>query len=118
MLTSFAMLASMFVAAGASAMAPPPKVTKAGATPKVRAAALKPLRPITVEAPDWSVAFHPDGNRIAIGTYRKVIVYSLADGEKVAEWPVGTEAIRALAFHGGGKLLAVGSGAPGASTVT
>ena len=115
MLTSFVMLASMFVAASSSAMAPPSKVTKAGATPKVRAAALKPLRPITVEAPDWSVAFHPDGNRIAIGTYRKVIVYSLADGEKVAEWPVGTEAIRALAFHGGGKLLAVGSGAPGAS---
>ena len=95
--------------------APPVKSGKSGTASKPKAAPLSALRPVTTEAPDWSVAFHPDGNRIAIGTYRKVVVYALADGEKVAEWPVGTEAIRALAFHSSGKILAVGSGAPGAS---
>lgn len=95
--------------------APPVKSAKSGTASKPKTAALNALRPVTTEAPDWSVAFHPDGNRVAIGTYRKVIIYSLSDGEKVAEWPVGTEAIRALAFHSSGKTLAVGSGAPGAS---
>ncbi len=113
--TSMALVVSLLVITGAIAAAPPVKNRKTGPVQKPKPAALNPLHPVTLEAPDWSVAFHPDGNRIAIGTYRKVVVYSLADGEKVAEWPVGTEAIRALAFHGGGKLLAVGSGAPGAS---
>lgn len=95
--------------------APPAKPGKSRPATKPKASSVRALRPVTTEAPDWSVAFHPDGNRIAIGTYRKVVVYALADGEKVAEWPVGTEAIRALAFHSSGKILAVGSGAPGAS---
>jgi WD40 repeat protein len=116
MLTPSGILASLCIVTGMLVLAPPAKVTKKPAvSSQGKSAPLSTLRPVTVEAPDWSVAFHPDGNRIAIGTYRKVVVYSLADGEKVAEWPVGTEAIRALAFHGGGKLLAVGSGAPGAS---
>jgi len=95
--------------------APPAKPGKSRQATKPKASSVSALRPVTTEAPDWSVAFHPDGNRIAIGTYRKVVVYALPDGEKVADWPVGTEAIRALAFHSSGKILAVGSGAPGAS---
>lgn len=110
-----ALVVSLLVITGAIAAAPPVKSKKTGPTPKPKLAALTALRPSTLEAPDWSVAFHPDGNRIAIGTYRKVVVYALTDGEKVAEWPVGTEAIRALAFHASGKVLAIGSGAPGAS---
>jgi WD40 repeat protein len=110
-----ALAVSLLVITGAIAAAPPVKNRKTGPAQKPKQAALNPLRPVTLEAPDWSVAFHPDGNRIAIGTYRKVVVYTLADGEKVADWQVGTEAIRALAFHASGKLLAVGSGAPGAS---
>jgi len=113
--TSMALAVSLLVITGAIAAAPPVKNKKTGPVQKPKQAALNPLRPSTLEAPDWSVAFHPDGNRIAIGTYRKVVVYTLADGEKVADWQVGTEAIRALAFHASGKLLAVGSGAPGAS---
>ena len=113
--TSMALVVSLLVITGAIAAAPPVKNRKTGPVQKPKQAALNPLRPVTLEAPDWSVAFHPDGNRIAIGTYRKVVVYALADGEKVAEWTVGTEAIRALAFHASGKFLAVGSGAPGAS---
>ena len=113
--TSMALVVSLLVITGAIAAAPPVKDKKTGPAPKPKQAALSALRPSTLEAPDWSVAFHPDGNRIAIGTYRKVVVYALADGEKVAEWPVGTEAIRALAFHASGKILAIGSGAPGAS---
>ena len=113
--TSMALVVSLLVITGAIAAAPPVKNRKTGPVQKPKQAALNPLRPVTLEAPDWSVAFHPDGNRIAIGTYRKVVVYSLADGEKVAEWQVGTEAIRALAFHASGKILAIGSGAPGAS---
>ena len=113
--TSMALVVSLLVITGAIAAAPPVKSKKTGLALKPKQAALSALRPSTLEAPDWSVAFHPDGNRIAIGTYRKVVVYALADGEKVAEWPIGTEAIRALAFHASGKILAIGSGAPGAS---
>ncbi|MFZ4782668.1 MAG: WD40 repeat domain-containing protein [Armatimonadaceae bacterium] len=113
--TSMALVVSLLIITGAIAAAPPVKSKKTGPVSKPKQAALSALRPSTLEAPDWSVAFHPDGNRIAIGTYRKVVVYALADGEKVAEWPVGTEAIRALAFHASGKVLAIGSGAPGAS---
>jgi len=113
--TSMALVVSLLVITGAIAAAPPVKNRKTGPVQKPKQAALNALRPSTLEAPDWSVAFHPDGNRIAIGTYRKVVVYALADGEKVAEWPIGTEAIRALAFHASGKILAIGSGAPGAS---
>lgn len=116
MLTSPGILASLCFVTGMLVPAPPAKVTKKPAAPsQTKSAPLRQLRPVTVEAPDWSVAFHPDGTRVAIGTYRKVVVYALADGEKIAEWPVGTEAVRALAFHNSGKILAVGSGAPGAS---
>ena len=64
-------------------------------------------------APVWSVAFSPDGTRLAAGGYQRVRLYETATGKKLAEWPVpGGDGIRGLAFSGDGKFLAMGGGAP------
>jgi len=82
-------------------------IRKSAPTPGVRAAL----------PPAWSVAFAPDSNRLAIGGYRTVTVWSVNEGTRTAEWNVGKDAVRAMAFSPDGKLLAVGGGAPGADGV-
>lgn len=67
--------------------------------------------------PAWSVAFSPDGKALAVGSYRKVQLWSLADGAKLGEWPVSDDAVRAVAFAPDGRTLAVGSGSPGSAGV-
>lgn len=64
--------------------------------------------------PAWSVAFSPDNSRIAVGGYRSVTLWSVADGKRIARWDVGQDAVRTMAFSPDGSLLAVGGGAPGA----
>jgi WD40 repeat protein len=48
-----------------------------------------------------------------VGSYKKVLLYKLESGEKVAEWPIADDAVRALAYSPDGKWLAVGAGVPG-----
>lgn len=95
-----------------------PLVTAGQTRPKISTnRAVKPKPPIVRlgPAPDWSVVFHPDSSRVFIGTYQKVVAYSVVDGQKQAEWPLGVEGVRALSFQANGEILAIGSGVPGLS---
>jgi WD40 repeat protein len=67
--------------------------------------------------PCWAVAFSPDGTRLAVGTYRRVVVYEVASGNTLGDWAVSSEAIRSLAFSPDGGVLAAGTGVPGLSGV-
>ena len=86
---------------------PPPPPVRAGGGGGVPVATKLP--------PCWAVAFSPDGVRLAVGTYRRVVVYEVATGNKLSDWSVSTEAIRALAFSADGAVLAAGTGTPGMS---
>ncbi len=55
-----------------------------------------------------SVAFSPDGKRLAIGTHNEVLWFDLAEKKQTAAWPTGTGYVRSLAFLPGGSKLAVG----------
>jgi DNA-binding beta-propeller fold protein YncE len=60
--------------------------------------------------PDWvgSVAFSPDSQLLAAGSYESVRLWSVADKAHVATLPVKGGFARSLAFSPDGKLLAVG----------
>jgi WD40 repeat protein/predicted dehydrogenase len=60
--------------------------------------------------PDWvvSVAFSPDSNLLAAGSYESVRLWNVSDKADVATLPVKGGFARALAFSPDGKLLAVG----------
>jgi WD40 repeat protein len=63
----------------------------------------------------WSVTFSPDGTRLAVGGYRRILLYDAATGAKVAEYPVSSDAVRSIAYSPDGLLLAAGTGVPGQS---
>ena len=74
--------------------------------------------PIATKLPPcWAVAFSPDGARLAVGTYRRVLIYEVASGNKLSDWAVSSDAIRSLAFSPDGAVLAAGTGVPGLSGV-
>lgn len=93
----------------ATTKTPPAQQKPAGAKPTPAPAAPKPAVP----SPAWAVAFSPDSQTLAVGSYKKVLFYKLDSGEKVAEWPVAEDAVRALAYSADGKWLAIGAGVPG-----
>jgi hypothetical protein len=99
----------LLLAAASLAVAAPPK--KAAPKPAAPASSAPPKQ--AVASPAWAVAFSPDGQTLAVGSYKKVLFYKLDSGEKVAEWPVSEDAVRALAYSADGKWLAVGAGVPG-----
>jgi WD40 repeat protein len=55
------------------------------------------------------VAFHPDGRKLALTQPKAVELRELNGGTVVASWPQDRE-VRALAWRGDGKMLAVASG--------
>lgn len=58
----------------------------------------------------WSVAFSPDGTRIAAGTYDKqILVYDARSGEVVATLEGHGNWVTSVAFSPDGKVLASGS---------
>jgi len=66
-----------------------------------------------------ALAFSPDGKRLAVGSYKQVVIF---DTEK---WTVSSrfnkveDSVRSLTFHPSGGFLAIGSGLPGRTgTVT
>jgi WD40 repeat protein len=66
-------------------------------------------------APCWSVAFSPSAPLLAIGSYKKVVLIDLSkpETEKPKVVPVGSDAVRSLAFAGDGIRLACATGIPG-----
>ena len=47
--------------------------------------------PIATKLPPcWAVAFSPDGARLAVGTYRRVLIYEVASGNKLSDWAVSS----------------------------
>ena len=109
--TSVALTLLLAGPAGAQKKKPLPVPAKPAPLPS----AYKPLPVQTQFSPCWSVAFSPDGTKLAVGTYRRVLIYEPATGQKLADWSVSTDAIRTLAFSPDGAQLAVGTGVPGTS---
>lgn len=96
--------------------APPKTASKPTSTALPPSSTLNGQSPtLNTVSPVWSVAFSPDGKRIAVGAYQCVRVYEIATGKKVAEWKTGGDAIRSVAFSADGKTLAAGGGVPGQS---
>lgn len=86
-------------------------VRRTPAKKPVRTAPARPLRP----GPNWSVAFSPDGARIAVGGYKRVTLYDAATGARIADWTGPGDAVRGLAFSRDGRYLAAGTGVPAQS---
>lgn len=91
-------------------------VTKTGTAPAtvVRLPALPPLKAVSVP-PMWAVAYSPDGTRLAVGTYRRVLVFDATTGAKTGDYLLSSDAIRSVAFSPDGKAIAVGTGVPARS---
>lgn len=68
--------------------------------------------PIPKPTPIYSVAFSPDNKQVAVGGYKRVTVYEVETGKRVAQYVVGKDAVRSVAFSADGKRLAAGSGVP------
>lgn len=95
----------------ASSAAPPKKRT---AKPPVKAAVpkLPPMPKPVHPGPHWAAAFSPDGTRLAVGAYQRIVLFDAATGAKQTELPVPGDAVRGLAFSKDGRYLAAGSGIP------
>ncbi len=62
--------------------------------------------------PVYSVAFSPEGKQVAVGGYKRVTLYDVETGKRLAQYLVGKDAVRSVAFSADGKRLAAGSGVP------
>jgi WD40 repeat protein len=95
-----------WIDAGAQPPAPGEVVAKrAPAIPDIKSrAAVQPLI--------GALAFRPDGNMLALGTYKEVRLVEPETGKLIATLPGEAEDVRALAFSPDGKLLAAAGGLP------
>ncbi len=66
-----------------------------------------PLSPIT------ALAYSPDGKRLAVGSYRAVVIWDTATGQPAAAIEHLAGPVQSLAFRPDGSQLAVAGGAPG-----
>jgi len=119
-LVYFSVYFSFLLAPGYAA--PPASKSKAPLPPAAKLASPVAL-PVpearrVAASPVWSVAFSPDGTRLAVGGYQRVRLYETATGKKIAEWPVpGGDGIRGVSFSSDNKFLAIGGGIPAQSGV-
>jgi WD40 repeat protein len=60
-----------------------------------------------------SLAYSPDGTRLALGTYGQVIVYDANTWEPLSVTRQVEDTVRSLAFSPDGQTLAIGCGLPG-----
>ncbi|MBC8136904.1 MAG: hypothetical protein H8F28_13555, partial [Fibrella sp.] len=69
---------------------------------------------IALVAPSYaySVAFSPDNKRVAVGGYKRITLYEVETGKRVAQYVVGKDAVRSVAFSADGTRLAAASGIP------
>jgi len=63
--------------------------------------------------PAVALAFTPDGNKLLVGGYREVRVYSVARGERESTFVCEFPKISALVFSPDSGTLAVSGGTPG-----
>src|SRR6266571_835865 len=63
--------------------------------------------------PATALTFTPDGNRLLLGGYREIRIYSLARGERESTLVCEFPKISALEFSPDGRTLAVSGGTPG-----
>src|SRR5689334_17229836 len=62
-----------------------------------------------------SLAFSPDGSRLAVGTYQAVRLLDTATRKTLALLPGHTGSVTSLAFSPNGEILAAAGGSPGRS---
>ena len=67
----------------------------------------------SLPSPITSLAFSPDGSRLAVGTLRAVYLLDAKTGREVARLGGHAGAVTSLAFRPDGKTLAAAGGAPG-----
>jgi WD40 repeat protein len=76
-----------------------------------------PAKPAERPVPIYALAFSPDGKKLAVGSHRQALIYTVGTWQTEATMrgaSILTEA-RALQFFGDANHLAVGSGTAGAS---
>ena len=95
--------------------AKPAPQTPGAVAPAVPAAFVKPNRPLPAIT---SLAFSPDGKKIAVGTYGEAALYDATTFAQLGVFKGVEDSVRALAFHPDSIQLAVGSGQPGLSGKT
>jgi WD40 repeat protein len=66
-----------------------------------------PLAPVT------ALAYSPDGKRLAVGSYRAVVLWDTATGQPAATIAPLAGPVQSIAFRSDGTQLAVAGGAPG-----
>jgi uncharacterized protein with WD repeat len=99
----------MWIDAGAN----PPAAGEAVAK---RAPPIPDIKPRAAVKPLISaLAYRPDGNLLALGTFKEVRLVEPATGKIVATLPGEAEDVRAVAFSPDGKLLAAAGGLPARS---
>jgi dipeptidyl aminopeptidase/acylaminoacyl peptidase len=72
---------------------------------------IKPRVPVKPQI--FSMAWRPDGRAIALGGYKEVRIVDPKSGRTTTTLTGHADAIRAVAYFGGGKFLAAAGGLPG-----
>jgi WD40 repeat protein len=92
--------------------------SKSAAVTASLSSAIASVRPVgkllNIAAPVQSLAFSPDGNMLAVGTYQKVLLCDPVTRQVTSVWGGHTDSVRSVAFSPDGKWLAAGGGTSGA----
>ncbi|MFO0945433.1 MAG: c-type cytochrome domain-containing protein [Planctomycetota bacterium] len=82
---------------------------------EIKPAALELVAKVAPLAPVTAVSFSPDGTLLAVGSFRRIVVWNLTDPQppKMITDPIGS--VNALAFAPDGQTLWVGGGDPAVS---
>jgi WD40 repeat protein len=77
----------------------------------------RPASPVAYRSPVpiSGLAFRPDGQELAIGSYHEVTIWEASTGKLLRRIPGLAQRTQGLAYHPDGSLLAVAGGTPGES---
>jgi WD40 repeat protein len=81
--------------------------------PELTAEASSPAAELKVPAPVAALAFHPDGNTVAMSGYHEIVFWSTATGQIAGRWATRAERVQDIEYAADGSWLAHAGGSPG-----